>query len=261
MTTIRKRLSDILFIDIETVSSAPSLQDLPSSFQKLWQVKAQQIARDKNLDFQLTAQLYSEKSGIFSEFAKIICISVGIFLFEKNAWVFKVKSFYGDDEKSLLGGFVKLIRDHYNKPKSKSLCGHNIREFDIPFICRRLLINKMQIPKSLNIAGKKPWQVTHLLDTMQLWRFGDYKHYTSLDLLAGVLGIESPKDDIDGSQVHSIYYNEGDIERIVKYCEKDVFCCAQVYAMMKSIELPEEINVISVTEGLECTDQTIMLNG
>jgi uncharacterized protein YprB with RNaseH-like and TPR domain len=101
------------------------------------------------------------------------------------------------------------------------LCAHNGKEFDYPYLIRRILINGLEVPSILNLSGKKPWEVNHI-DTMELWKFGDYKHYTSLELLATVFGISSPKDDINGSDVGRVYWQENDLQRIVKYCQKDV---------------------------------------
>ena len=147
----------------------------------------------------------------------------------------RLKSFYDDDEKVVLMQFSDLLLNYYNNPLKHKLCGHNIKEFDVPFICRRLIINSMAIPPILNVMGKKPWETKHLLDTMEMWKFGDYKNYTSLNLLANVFGIKSPKDDIDGSQVGSVYWEEGDLDRIKVYCEKDVKTVAQVYLKISGL--------------------------
>ena len=195
----------------------------------------------------MAADIYQQKAGIFAEFAKIVCISVAYLSFAKNTSpVLRIKSFHGE-EKDILSNFHQMLDTHYNDPELHYLCGHNIKEFDIPFICRRTIINGLMLPQLLRISGKKPWQVAHLIDTMDMWRFGDYKNYTSLSLLSGALGIKSPKDDIDGSQVGNVYWKENDIERIVSYCEKDVATVAQV--MMKFAGQPlledSKIEVVS----------------
>ncbi len=172
------------------------------------------------------------------EFAKIICISVG-FLKEDT---FRVKSYFGDDEKQILKDFGKLLTTHFNT-KDKMLCAHNGKEFDFPFICRRMLINGVKLPKALNIAGKRPWEINHL-DTMELWKFGDYKSYTTLNLLASIFDIPTPKDDIDGSDVARVYWEEKDLKRIVTYCQKDVLTVAQVLLRFMNEPLIEDKNII-----------------
>lgn len=219
---------DILFLDIETVPSSSSFDKLDTVFQNLWDKKSKQFRTED----QSPSDVY-ERAGIYAEFGKIICISVGL-IKEKNPVRFRLKSFYGDDEKALLTEFaVMLIK--FSKNREALLCAHNGREFDYPYTARRMIINNIAIPDILDNAGKKPWEVK-LLDTLDLWKFGDYKSYTSLALLTSILGIASPKDDIDGSMVAGIYHNEHDIRRIVKYCEKDVLAVAQV--LLRFMNLP-----------------------
>ena len=231
---------DILFLDIETVPAVSSYNNLSQAFQAHWDKKSKQF-RDKE---QSASDVY-ERAGIYAEFGKIICISVGL-IKEKNPITFRLKSFYSDDEKSLLSEFTAML-NKFSKNRDALLCAHNGKEFDYPYIARRLIINGMIIPDMLDNAGKKPWEV-RLLDTLDLWKFGDYKSYTSLDLLTSTLNIPSPKDDIDGSMVGSIYYNEHDIKRIVRYCEKDVLAVARV--LLRFMNLPEidEENIESVTQ-------------
>lgn len=226
----KKTLKNVLFLDIETVSLTKNLTKLPESLQKLWMHKSKKFLLKSKIEmtFDIAAKFYTQKAGIFAEFAKIVCISVGYLSIQKNQKpIIRIKSFYGD-EREILESFSEMLNQHYDDPDKKFLCGHNIKEFDIPFICRRSIVNGLELPRLLNISGRKPWQVNHLLDTMDLWRFGDYKNYTSLALLSGALGIASPKDDIDGSMVGKVFWEENDIDRIVKYCEKDVLTVAQV---------------------------------
>jgi DNA polymerase elongation subunit (family B) len=169
-----------------------------------------------------------------------VCISVGFIFSKTDNYYIKIKSFYGDNENKILEDFGELLNSKFSKPEQFKICGHNIKEFDIPFLSRRMLINAVKLPEILNIAGKKPWEIMHLLDTMEMWKFGDYKNYTSLALLATILGIKSPKDDIDGSMVGKVYYEEHDIERIVTYCEKDVKTVAQIYLKMNYLPLIED---------------------
>jgi uncharacterized protein YprB with RNaseH-like and TPR domain len=234
------RIEDILFLDIETVPYASSLTQLDPGMQVLWDKKSKLF---RNPD-QSADEAY-ERAGIYSEFGKIICISVGL-IKEKNPYSFRVKSFYGDDEKTLLTEFSGMLSKFSRSDKDAQLCAHNGKEFDFPYIARRMIINRLVIPEMLNNAGKKPWEVK-LLDTMDLWKFGDYKNYTSLDLLTTVLGIPTPKDDIDGSMVARVYYEEKDLTRIVRYCEKDVLAIAQILLRFKNLPGITEDRIESVT--------------
>jgi predicted PolB exonuclease-like 3'-5' exonuclease len=231
-------LSKILVLDIETVPQHPNYKHAPEQWQHLWDKKSAFIKRD---DSQTSADIYP-RAGIYAEFGKIICISVGIFNRSGNYWQFRVKSFYGADEKILLDEFITMLNRHFDDPENL-LCAHNGKEFDFPYLCRRILINSLEIPSLLNIVGKKPWEVNHL-DTMELWKFGDYKNFTSLELLAATFNIPTPKDDIDGSQVWSVYWNEKDLERIKTYCQKDVVTVAQLILRFRGEALLEEHDVI-----------------
>lgn len=230
------KLEDILFLDIETVPQYPAYSDMPDDLKQFWDKKASLLARENE-----EVESIFNRSGIYAEFGKIICISAGFIVQKESTRYFRVKSFYGEDEKSLLSGFSVMLNRFGAKPKA-NLCAHNGKEFDFPYISRRMLINGIEIPELLDVAGKKPWEVK-FLDTMELWKFGDYKNYTSLNLLANIFGIPSPKDDIDGSQVADVYYNQKDIERIVKYCEKDALTVAQIFLRYKNEPIidPEKI--------------------
>jgi 3'-5' exonuclease len=234
------RIEDVLFLDIETVPSVSSFEELNPVMQSLWDKKSRQF----RTDVQTAGDVY-ERAGIFSEFGRIICISVGV-MKEKNPFIFRLKSFYGDDEKKLLSDFSAVLTKFTKTCKEALLCAHNGKEFDYPYIARRMIINGIIIPDILDNAGKKPWEIK-LLDTMDLWKFGDYKNYTSLDLLTNILGITSPKDDIDGSMVAGIYYSEKDLERIVRYCEKDVLAIAQVLLRFMNLPLISDEKIESVT--------------
>lgn len=220
----------LLFLDIETVPEVGNWNELSTEWQQLWSKKIErQLGEDETLE-----EFYGKRAGILAEFGKIICISCGVIV-EKNK--LKIKSFYGDSEKQILEEFIELIQSKYFR-SGLILCAHNGKEFDFPFMARRMLINEIELPMALNLQGKKPWEVPHL-DTMELWKFGDYKHFTSLNLLAAVLGIPTPKDDIDGSQVASVYYNDHDLERIRIYCEKDVLTVAQIFRKFRGESLLE----------------------
>lgn len=231
----RVNIENILFLDIETVPQHPDYNELNDSFKHLWDKKAGQLARKEE---DTPSALY-ERAGIYAEFGKIICISVAHVSKLYNEYQVRVKSFYSDDEKELLSDFFKMVSSRFSG-SDHILCGHNAKEFDFPFIARRALINGLKLPLVLDIAGKKPWEVMHL-DTMELWKFGDYKSYTSLALLAAVFGIPTPKDDIDGSQVGNVYWKDNDLERIATYCQKDVLTVVQLFLKYRGEELiPDE---------------------
>ena len=231
------KLEKVLFLDIETVPFESNFEDLDSTFQKLWEEKTQWQRKEEFTP----SKYYKLKAGVMAEFAKVICISIGYLFTEKGEQYFRIKSFYGDDEFILLEKFIDLLNKKF-KSNSHLLCAHNGKEFDFPFLARRILINGLKLPKLLDIAGKKPWEVNHL-DTMELWRFGDYKNYTSIKLLAALFGIPTPKDDIDGSQVARVYWEENDLERIKKYCQKDTLTVAQLLLKYKGQNLIKEENI------------------
>ena len=231
------KIKNVLFLDIETVPCSPSFEDLDVTFQNLWTEKTAWQRKEEYTP----AEFYKLKAGVMAEFAKIICISVGYLFVEKNENHFRIKSFYGDDEKQIITDFNELLNSQFSK-KQHQLCAHNGKEFDFPFIARRTLINGLKLPALLDIASKKPWEVNHL-DTMELWKFGDYKHYTSIKLLAALFNIPTPKDDIDGSKVAGVYWNDKDLERIKKYCQKDTLTVAQLLLKYKGEELILENNI------------------
>ncbi len=230
---------DLLFIDIETVPKVKSYDALDAYEQELWYEK-----KGKNkLETELTEEYYFNNAAIFAEFGKIICISVGWIAQDGMFRQFELKSFCNDDETKLLKDFSTFLRNQLVVNKKMILCGHNIREFDVPYICRRLLINNLSLPDYLDtLQSKKPWE-TGLLDSMDFWKFGDYKNYTSLKLLAYCLGIPSPKDDISGKDVGKVYWLEQGLERIKKYCQKDVLTVAQIVLKLKGLSLISESEV------------------
>ncbi|MEM9921443.1 MAG: ribonuclease H-like domain-containing protein [Bacteroidota bacterium] len=236
----RLEISNILFFDVETVSGESSFEQLSEPLQELWQIKCKSILRqyDEEIPLEQAAELYPEKAGIFAEFGKIVCISVGIVVKDASSGqlALRLKSYADEDEAELLKAFSELVDKYYSNPNKHYFCGHNIREFDIPYICRRLLINQLPLPAMLNISGKKPWETKYFLDTLEMWKFGDYKNYTSLKLLAAVFGFPSPKDDIDGSMVGRVFWEEGDLQRISVYCEKDVLAVVQL--LLRYLRLP-----------------------
>lgn len=231
-------LEHILFLDIETVPQKQHFSDLDETSQTLWEQKSQYQRKDE-----ITAEDFYERAGIWAEFGKIVCISVGYFNMKGDQRNFRVTSFHGE-EVYILKQFKQLLKDHFSQTKHL-LCAHNGKEFDFPYIARRMVINGLNLPYKLDLFGKKPWEVPHL-DTMELWKFGDFKHYTSLKLLAHVLGIPSPKEDMDGSMVKDVFYEENDLDRIITYCELDVVTTAQVFLRMRNEELlsDEEIKKV-----------------
>ncbi|GCC50966.1 3'-5' exonuclease [Chryseotalea sanaruensis] len=232
-------LRDILFLDIETVAITNNFQSLDERLKVQWSRKASFLKRG---DDQSDEELFHERAGIYAEFGKIICISVGkLFDHESGELGLKTKAFYGHNEATLLEEFKEMLVKLGDNVK---LCAHNGKEFDFPYMCRRMLVNNIALPASLNLAGKKSWQVEHM-DTMEMWKFGDYKHYTSLDLLASIFNIASSKSDIDGSKVNSVYYQLGDLEKIKNYCTADVLVLAQLFLKMKSLPLVKDENVIT----------------
>ena len=233
------KLNDILFLDIETVPQQENWNQLSKETQELFKKKTQYQRKEE-----FTASEFYERAGIWAEFGKIICISVGYFVDVENRKQLRLTSFFGDDEHKILTDFKVLLDKHFTK-KSNVLCAHNGKEFDFPFIARRMIVHQIELPKKLNLFGKKPWEVPHL-DTLELWKFGDYKHYTSLKLLTSILGVPSPKDDIDGSEVASVYYKEKNIQRIVTYCEKDTVAVAQILLRFNNQELLKETDIVSV---------------
>ncbi|MCW5516343.1 3'-5' exonuclease [Muriicola sp. Z0-33] len=225
-------LTDILFLDIETVPEEAEFEQLDQEKRDLWEQKTKYQRKEE-----ISAEEFYERAGIWAEFGKIICISVGYFNFKGSSRNFRVTSFFGEEIK-LLKEFKNLLEVHFNRPK-QLLCAHNGKEFDFPYIARRMIIHRIPLPNKLDLFGKKPWEVPHL-DTMELWKFGDYKHFTSLKLMANVLGIPSPKADIDGSMVREVYYQEQNLDRIIRYCELDVITLAQVFIRMRNEELLSE---------------------
>ena len=236
---------NVLFVDIETVPQYENLDVAPDNLQRLWRKKASQIGKEG----ETPEELYG-RAGIYAEFGKIVCISAGKIFRKGKERAYRVKSYFGHNEKELLIGFSELLNSFMANPLHK-LCAHNGQEFDFPFLARRLLINGLPLPSILDIAGAKPWEIKEfMLDTLQLWKFGDYKHYSSLELLCTVFNIPTPKDDIDGSQVAGIYYGTSDIKRIARYCEKDTLAIAQLLLRYKGEPLinPENYEIAGLEE-------------
>ena len=234
-------LENFLIIDIETVSEQKDFESLATGWQHLWEEKVMHSLPENTT----AGEYYPQRAGVMAEFAKVVCISIGYFKKEKDHHQFRVKSLFANDEEELLEQFTHTINQLEAVHKRWSFTGHNIKEFDVPFLCRRLLINGLAIPPYLDFQNMKPWE-TNMVDTFQYWRFGDYKNYTSLKLLAAALNVPSPKDDIDGSMVGHVYWNENDLQRIAIYCQKDVVTVANIILRFKNLPLLTTEQVVFV---------------
>lgn len=232
-------LRDILFLDIETVACTDNYQELDDRYKVQWARKASFFKRESDATDE---DIFNLRAGIYAEFGKIICVAVGKFAAnEAGELTLRTKAYYGHDEKALLEEFKIMIEKM--DASTLRLCAHNGKEFDFPYLCRRMLVNGIQLPAVLNISGKRPWEIPHL-DTLEMWKFGDYKHYTSLDLLAFIFNVPSSKNDMDGSLVNHVYYKEKDLEKIKTYCVSDVVVLSQLFLRLKSCPLIEEKNII-----------------
>lgn len=230
-------LHKILFLDIETVSQKQDFGDLDTQWQELWAQKTEFQRRTSEIE---PADFYEDRAAIMAEFGKIVCISCGYFVEKDGRRSFRLKSFYRKEEKDLLEDFAQTLNTYF---EDWFLCAHNGKEFDFPYLARRMMVHNIKLPKPLNISGLKPWEVAHL-DTMDMWKFGDYKNFTSLKLLAALFDIPSPKEDIDGSQVGEVYWKEKDLARIVEYCQRDVVTLARVYLKMERLPYLNDDEVI-----------------
>ncbi len=233
-------LFNILFLDIETAAKYKTYEELPERLRPLWEKKASYLRNDAELSI---SDMYKDRAAIYSEFGQVICIGIGgLYLNEKKELNLKVKTLSADSEKALLENFSDILDKHKAK-NSLQLCAHNGKEFDFPYLSRRMLINGLKLPLALDLGGKKPWEINHI-DTMELWKFGDYKKFTSLDLLAAIFDIPSSKSDISGADVNRVYHEEKDLEKIKEYCGRDVSVLAQLYLKMKTYDSLEESNII-----------------
>jgi len=224
-------MKDYLFIDIETVPACAQYDQLSEKMQAFWTKKSSK-------HFDLPADESFEKhAGIYAEFGKVVCIGLGYLDQQTNS--FRIKTLADHDEQKIL----TQLADVFDKSKRKILVGHNIKEFDVPFLCRRMLIHQVALPNILQLAGKKPWEVAHI-DTLELWKFGDWKNFTSLDLLATLFGVPSSKEIISGAQVGQVYYQSHDLELIARYCASDVLTTARVFTKMQGLPPIEDDQVV-----------------
>ncbi len=243
-------LENILFIDIETSGSSKSFLDLTIEMKALWTHKANRLRRfDETLQQLPDEEIYLLKSAIYSEFAQIICISCAYFKSNgEKSLILKIKSFYGCPEDEMIQSFFNMVEDAFQSDRFRFYCGHNIREFDLPFICRRALINGLRIPAFMDYKNKRPWQVNNIIDTLEMWRFGDYKSYSSLELLCNIFKIDSPKSDMDGSSMHIAYWYGQKIEKIKRYCENDVKATAELYIKLSSSDF-KSLRIEMISQG------------
>ncbi len=234
-----KFLKDLIFLDIETVSEKLSFSDLSEKMQHLWVKKSIYLKNDDGLSAE---ELYAERAGIYSEFGKVIVISIGAFYNDKKGKLnLRIKALSNDNEKELLEEFNNTMKEKLDEKKI-TLCAHNGKEFDFPYLARRMVVNRIGIPGFLKLSGKKPWEINHI-DTLELWKFGDRKSFTSLELLTSILDIPSPKEDMDGSMVSKVYYQDNDLEKIASYCNRDVEATAQLYLRLSDMEILSSDNI------------------
>jgi len=233
-------IHDILFLDIETVPALPDYGLLPDTMKRLWSRKA---ARIRNTPADSDEHLYNTRAGIYAEFGRVIAIGIGRFETDEDGFPrFNSHVFAQEDEHELLVAF----RRHMVNIDSVNLrlCAHNGKEFDFPYLCRRMIVNGLPLPPALDMSGRKPWEVGHI-DTMEYWKFGDHKQFTSLELLAEILGLPACKSGMDGSMVRRVYYEEGDLDRIIRYCASDVRTLAEVYLRLRGIRRPEPVSPVN----------------
>jgi len=229
---------NLLVIDIETASDHADYEEMNERFKALWDKKSSTLQNPRELP---TEELYSDKGAIYAEFGKVICISVGIFTKDKNGYGLRIKSIALESEYENLMAFKQLLESKFDS-KLLRLIAHNGKEFDFPYLCRRMLVHGIPIPAAMDVRDKKPWEIHHL-DTMDLWKFGDRKNFTSLDLLAALFQVPSSKDDIDGSMVNKVYHVDNGLQRIAEYCRRDVMVTAQVFLRLFGLPVIDENNI------------------
>jgi len=236
---MNSELRDILFLDIETVACTDNFQTLDERLKVQWSRKAGFLKREENITDE---ELFHQRAGIYAEFGKIICIAVGkLYDTETGEVGLKTKVYFGHDEKIVLTEFNTMLERM--EGAVVRFCAHNGKEFDFPYMSRRMLVNGITLPSALNLSGRKPWENPHL-DTMEMWKFGDYKHYTSLDLLTAIFNIPSSKSDMEGGQVNAVYYRDKNLEKIKNYCVRDVVVLTQLYLKMKGLSLIDPKNIM-----------------
>lgn len=222
----KEDLNNLLYFDVETAGKYESYEDLALQnprLAKLWEKRAKYFrANTLGMEEMGDSEIYSQKSGLEPEFGRVVCVSFGVWDGENH----RLTSFYGDNEQEILEKTAKIFSNAVSK--GMKICGHNIKMFDVPFLGKKMIFSGIDVPQNLLLWDKKPWEVP-ILDTAEFFSFGSWSHkFLGLDLLACSLGIESPKEDIDGSQVHNTFWGEKNYERIMEYCEKDVLTVMDV---------------------------------
>lgn len=243
------------FVDTETIPGYKDFNDMPEELARMYERKfGHELANNDPDKFDNFEDHYRARAALYPEFGKIVCLVIGvIFVDDKDKQEkLKLKTLCGRHEDKLLAEAAPII------DKFDSLVGHNSKEFDFPYLCKRFYVHGIQLPQILNIAGKKPWEVS-LIDTMELWRFGSFKGSTSLELFAHCLGLPSPKQDMTGADVAKVYYEMFDhmkdgelpfeaesaaIQKIGKYCQGDVVTLANCYRKLKYQSVIASENVI-----------------
>lgn len=207
---------NLFYIDIETVSNYKDFETFKNNDKKGAEIFEKKASTQYNYDYNIE-EYYKNKAGLIPEWGKIICFSFG-FLTSSSELKIKSKKIVNDDEETL----IKEIKEVFDiiSDKNKNLCGFNIKQFDIPFLVKKLIKYNLQIPKCLNFIGKKPWEIT-VIDIFELWK-GTSTYYTSLEELAYFLNVENPKDFLRGDEINKTYYDEDNLEKICQYCEKDI---------------------------------------
>lgn len=216
---LRSKIQDVLFLDIETVPLYAEYDELEGMEKYLWDRTARYINTEEETDSETYAQ-----AGVYAEFGRIVCICVGNIGIDNECEFLKLRCFYNDDERNLLLEFKSFLQ---KLNTATILCAHNGKAFDFPFICRRMLINGIELPEIFVNSENKSSELQHL-DTLEFWKFGDYQHFTSLEHLAHLFKLESSKKDIDRGSVQKVYYSQNDPQKIVDYCFNDVVTIAQL---------------------------------
>ena len=238
-------INNLLLLDIETVPQFENYDLLSPAWQTLWNDKISKTVPENTIP----KESYKNRAGILAEFGKVVCISTAFYyLNEEKQTSLKVKSIFGENEKEILVAFIQVCNKVYFHNPHFQFAGHNVKEFDIPYLCRRMIVNQLALPEYLLIHEKKPWEVK-IFDTLNWWKFGDHKNYISLHLLANVLGLPTSKDDIDGSMVQDVYYKEKNLQRIADYCEKDVILTANIILRFLNLPIVQGENVMIVKSG------------
>lgn len=243
MDVLNPALRNVLFVDVETASAASDYHELEIRMQRLWDKKSLIYSAEGNYS---TPELYYNKASLHAEFGKIIVISAAYFyLNDKQDLCLRVKAFDAPDERTLLEDFVELLKQKHFNSKALRLCAHNGKDFDFPYLSRRMLVNNIEIPDALDIMGKKPWEIQHL-DTMDIWRFGERRETVSLETLAAIFGLPDYTAEMNNNQINDVYYKEKNLEKIASFSKKDVSITAQVYLKLNNIPLIDEQNIFYV---------------